>query len=86
MRRDALTNLRALRLRASLSQRDLGERAGISGQQVLRLEKGQAVAWPSTARNLAAALGVHPDLLYAPPGTPTARRATRGGATAEQAA
>lgn len=55
-----LRKLRALRLQRALSQRDLALRAGVSQVTIVRLERGEAEARPSTVRKLAAALGVDP--------------------------
>jgi transcriptional regulator with XRE-family HTH domain len=54
--------LRALRLDAALSQRDLAARAGITQATVVRLERGLP-ARPSTIRKLADVLGVAPIIL-----------------------
>jgi transcriptional regulator with XRE-family HTH domain len=55
-----LTRLRALRQRAFLTQVELGEKAGMSEATINRLESGKHDARISTARKLAAALGVSP--------------------------
>jgi transcriptional regulator with XRE-family HTH domain len=55
-----LIRLRELRNLAFLTQRELAERAGLTQASVARLETGKHRARPSTARRLAAALGVEP--------------------------
>jgi transcriptional regulator with XRE-family HTH domain len=61
-----LTRLRELRDSAFLTQRELAERAGLTQASVARLETGKHRARPTTARRLAAALGVEPKELVAP--------------------
>ncbi len=55
-----LPALRALRRDAALSQQQLAELAGVSGNTVRLLESGRRGAYPSTLRKLSAALGVAP--------------------------
>ena len=55
--------LRAARLRANLTQAELGHAVGISQSMVGSLERGARAASPDTARQLAAALGVARDWL-----------------------
>ena len=55
-----LPRLRELRQSRGLSQRELGELAGVSSGTVYRLENGLRGAYPGTIRKLAAALGVKP--------------------------
>jgi transcriptional regulator with XRE-family HTH domain len=55
--------LKKLRERKSLSQRELGELAGISHVSVWRIEAGERKPWPRTVRKLASALGVEPFML-----------------------
>jgi transcriptional regulator with XRE-family HTH domain len=62
-----LVNLRALRLRAALSQQDLAEASGVAHTTIVRLEAGQPNAYPSTVRKLAAALKVKPRELMGQP-------------------
>jgi predicted transcriptional regulator len=66
-RRDApcrpLTNLRALRERAGLSQDELGSRASISQSKVSRIERGYLQANLEERARLASALGVETDAL-----------------------
>lgn len=54
-----LPNLKLARHRAGLSQRELAERSGVSRVSLGKLERGQTVARPTTARKLAEALGVN---------------------------
>ena len=56
----ALTNLRELRMRAALSQRDLAKKAGLTHTTIVRLEAGNPNVLPSTLRKLAQALRVKP--------------------------
>jgi transcriptional regulator with XRE-family HTH domain len=55
-----LSRLKDLRLRAALSQADLGKKAGVARTTILRLEQGEPAPIPSTVRKLAKALGVKP--------------------------
>ena len=52
--------LRELREDAALSAQELGEKAGVHENTVLRLESGKSGAHPKTVRKLAEALGVKP--------------------------
>jgi transcriptional regulator with XRE-family HTH domain len=61
-----LTRLRHLRELAALSQDDLAQRAGIARTTLLRIERLEAEARPSTTRKLADALGVEPRELMEP--------------------
>jgi transcriptional regulator with XRE-family HTH domain len=61
-----LIRLRDLRLNAFLTQRELAEKAGLTQATIVRLERGQRLARPSTARRIADALGVEPRALVAP--------------------
>ena len=54
------TRLRELRDRASLSQEELAEKAGVSRATIADLEAGKRTAWPQTRRKIAEALGVAP--------------------------
>ena len=56
-------HIRALRLRAGLSQERLGEIAGTTGQQISRLEKSTRKLTQDWAERLAAPLGVRPSQL-----------------------
>jgi transcriptional regulator with XRE-family HTH domain len=59
-----LTALAALRRRRGLTQRQLGELAGVAHTTVQRLESLKRGAYPQTLRKLAIALRVEPkDLL-----------------------
>ena len=53
--------LKELRVKAILSQEDLGRIAGISPATVNRLEKGKQKPHFKTIRKLAKALGVEPE-------------------------
>jgi len=59
-----LANLRTLRVRAALSQRDLARIAGVAHTTVVRLEAGDPNPLPSTVRKLARALKVRPAELF----------------------
>ncbi len=60
-----LPHLRELRRSRGLSQKELGELAGVSSGTVYRLENGLRGAYLGTVRKLAVALGVTPEeLLY----------------------
>jgi transcriptional regulator with XRE-family HTH domain len=52
--------LRELRDKASLSQEELAERAGVSRTTIAELELGKRKPQPKTRRKLAKALGVAP--------------------------
>lgn len=58
-----LTELRAIRLRAALSQRDLAALAGMSPTTISDLENDLTEPRPSTIRRLAKALNVEPHQL-----------------------
>ncbi len=62
-----LTGLRSARHQAALTQRELGELAGVSQPTIIGIEHGRRKARPSTARKLARALGVTPAALMTPP-------------------
>ena len=53
-------NLKRLRLRSALTQRELAQRAGIAHATLARLERNKAEPHPTTMRKLADALGVEP--------------------------
>jgi transcriptional regulator with XRE-family HTH domain len=53
-------SLRELRLRKSLSQRDLAREAGVTQKTVVDIEHGRVEPQPKTMRKIAAALGVDP--------------------------
>ena len=55
-----LPGLAAHRRRRGLTQRELGELAGVAHTTVQRLESLSRGAYPSTVRKLATALGVEP--------------------------
>ncbi len=61
-----LIHLRELRTLAFLSQRELAEKAGLTQATIVRLERGQTRARPTTSRRIASALGVQPKELIAP--------------------
>ena len=58
-----LPNLATHRRRRGLTQRQLGELAGVAHTTVQRLESLERGAYPQTLRKLAAALGVEPGAL-----------------------
>lgn len=58
-----LPYLRELRRSKGLSQRELGELAGVSSGTVYRVETGLRGAYPGTVKKLATALGVAPEEL-----------------------
>ena len=58
-----LPNLAQHRRRRGLTQRHLGELAGVAHTTVQRLESLERGAYPQTLRKLAAALGVEPGAL-----------------------
>lgn len=55
-----LPHLKRRRELAALSQQDLADRAGIARSTLLKLERLEAEARPSTVRKLAEALGIEP--------------------------
>jgi len=57
------SRLKETRIKAGLSQRDLGARAGITGVQVSRYESGEAEPRPRTMLKLASVLGVESEWL-----------------------
>jgi transcriptional regulator with XRE-family HTH domain len=62
-----LPNLRRLRERALLTQDELANRAGVARSTLVKLERLEAEARPSTIRKLAAALNCDPMSLLPPP-------------------
>lgn len=60
-----LPNLRSVRLRRLLTQRELAKSAGLTTASVSRIETGTTKARISTVRRLAKALDVDPDDLLA---------------------
>ena len=58
-----LPNLAQHRHRRGLTQRQLGELAGVAHTTVQRLESCERGAYPRTLRKLAVALGVEPEAL-----------------------
>ena len=58
-----LPHLRELRRSRGLSQKELGELAGVASGTVYRLENGLRGAYPGTVRKLASALSVTPENL-----------------------
>ena len=56
-----LPHLKELRRSRGLSQKELGEVAGVSSGTVYRLENGLRGAYPGTVRKLASALRVTPE-------------------------
>lgn len=59
-------HLRRLRQDAGLSQRGLGERAGLTREHVAKLERGLQVPRRPTLERLAGGLGVEVNALVAP--------------------
>jgi len=59
-----LIRLRALRLRAALTQADLAELAKVARTTIVRLEAGDPNVLPTTLRKLARALHVKPTDLW----------------------
>jgi transcriptional regulator with XRE-family HTH domain len=55
-----IPRLRTLRERAALTQRELGQRAGITQASIQKIETGQQEPHPTTIRKLARALRVKP--------------------------
>ena len=55
--------IRHYRLRAGLTQVELGYRSGIPGNTVARIERGLHLPRVGTLLSLAAGLGIYPDLL-----------------------
>lgn len=58
-----LERLRHLRMSRGLSQKELSRRSGVDRGAISELENGRRGAQPSTARRLAAALGVEVEQL-----------------------
>ena len=56
----AVMKLRELRIQALLTQKELGEKAGVATVTIAFLERGAQLPSPKTSRKLAAALGVDP--------------------------
>jgi transcriptional regulator with XRE-family HTH domain len=54
-------DLREIRLRKLLSQRDLARQSGVSETTIVKLEQGATRPHPSTLRKVAAALGIAPE-------------------------
>jgi HTH-type transcriptional regulator, competence development regulator len=63
LRSTPLPTLAAHRRRRGLTQRQLGELAGVAHTTVQRLESLERGAYPRTVRKLAVALGVEPGAL-----------------------
>ena len=59
-----LTRLRDLRLRAAMTQVVLAERSGVGRTTIIRLEKGDPKAGPTTISKLSRALKVKPHELW----------------------
>src|SRR5947209_20587803 len=62
-----LEGLKTIRAQQAWSQRELARRAGLTWVAINRLETGHASARPTTVAQLAAALGVAPDVLINSP-------------------
>ncbi len=52
--------LKALRIEQAITQEELADKAGVATNTVARLERNESEPHMTTARKLAAALGVHP--------------------------
>jgi len=61
-----LARLRRVRERRALSQAELARASGVSTWAIVHAERGETSVHGSTARKLAAALGVEPAALMAP--------------------
>jgi transcriptional regulator with XRE-family HTH domain len=61
-----LRNLRRIRERRALSQKDLAALSGLTDRTIRRLETGETESRPSTTRKLARALHVKVDDLMGP--------------------
>ena len=55
-----MAKLREFRIQKLLTQRELGEKAGLSKVTIAAIERGVQLPTPKTSRNLAEALGVEP--------------------------
>src|SRR4051794_41981276 len=62
-----LTRLKDVRQRKGLTQQQLAEKAGVNGVTIARIEGAKDEPFPTTVRKVAAALGVEPEELLAPP-------------------
>lgn len=62
----SLPQLKAIRERRALSQRELSKLAGVSRVTIVRLEAGGEDPFPTTVRKLATALSVDPAELMEP--------------------
>ena len=71
----SLPQLRTIRERRALSQRELSALAGVSRMTIVRLEAGGEDPFPSTVRKLARALEVDPADLMGPAENQTPKRA-----------
>jgi transcriptional regulator with XRE-family HTH domain len=69
--------LRGLRTRSGLTQRQLAERAGVSIEAISTIERGRKAPRRSTAQLLAAVLDVPADVLFVPRGRAWLRRTRR---------
>jgi transcriptional regulator with XRE-family HTH domain len=56
--------VRVLRIASRLRQRDLAERAGVSRETVIRVERSAGQPHRATAQAIALALGVDPSALF----------------------
>ena len=55
-----VARLREVREKKILTQRELGEKAGVATSRIIKLGQGKAIVHPRTIRKLAEALGVEP--------------------------
>jgi len=58
-----MANLRDMRRRKALSQRDLAEKSGVAHATICRIERGKQKPIPLTHRKLAIALDIDPSEL-----------------------
>lgn len=56
-----MTKLRLERLKQSLTQQELAEKAGVRWVTISRIERGKNTPYSSTIKKIAAALGVKPE-------------------------
>jgi transcriptional regulator with XRE-family HTH domain len=71
----SLPQLRHIRERRALSQRELSALSGVSRMTIVRLEAGGEDPFPTTVRKLARALDVDPADLMEPAEAPSPKKA-----------
>ncbi len=59
-----LLRMKRARLEAGLTQREVGERAGIAAQSIGRMEGGRELPWPAARARLSNLYGVPEDELF----------------------